>query len=69
MNDLILQQVEHGAKVDHSNALHATAGSREDDLAYIDLMTHLLDHCADINALGHHGNPEYKERVAGLLNK
>lgn len=57
--------LEHGAKLDDSNALHAVAGSREDDSACIEMMAYLLDQGADINALEHQGNPEYRERRKG----
>lgn len=57
--------LEHGAKLDHSNALHAAAVSREDDSACIQMMVYLLDHGADINALEHQGNPQYRERRKG----
>lgn len=57
--------LEYGAKLDDSNALHAVAGSREDDSPCLEMMAFLLDHGADINALEHQGNPEYKERRKG----
>lgn len=57
--------LEYGAKLNDSNALHAVAGSREDDSPCLEMMAFLLDHGADINALEHQGNPEYKERRKG----
>lgn len=41
------------------------AGSPEDDSACIEMMAYLLDQGADINALEHQGNPEYRERRKG----
>lgn len=50
--------LEHGARVENSNALHAAARGRSG----IPMMGYLLDQGVDINALEHQHNPEYFER-------
>lgn len=58
--ELLLQ---HGATIKDSNALHAAAKSREDDSACILMITYLLDHGADINALEDQGSRQYTKRM------
>ena len=58
--DLLLQ---HGAKIDYSNALQGVAGARKEDSECIPMMAYLLDHGANVNALEHQSNPEYFERM------